>query len=234
MSELEHLGLMLAGMYSPNAEQRKNAEKYLVSGLLEHGPESCRILFANLLQLLLQTRDENALAHFGQSGATVKDLRVGASIIIKNNVRKLWDKEAKLTWAEEASADPSTQQASKYDLLTDNDRNAAKHMLVEILLQEKENTVRKLLSDAFRTVVEFDYPEKYFRYPTIYFSLSHIYSYLVLLGGLGYLKAFSQIFKATMYFECTTRSCFSANWQSDMSSNRSMRSVYKHLVFPYI
>jgi hypothetical protein len=117
---------------------------------------------AQLTQILLHTfhpdpslrkaAEEQLASFLGQPGAfsallglvghrgNHKDLRQAASIVVKNNAREHFGEKGSLEGSPE--------------------RDAVKHIVLQTLLAETDNSVRDILAETVRNISEFDFPNR--------------------------------------------------------------------------
>lgn len=69
-----------------------------------------------------------------------KELRQATGVFIKNNLRAVWTEEGRMN---------------------DQDKEAVKDGLIQVLLVETDNSIRGLLAEAIRMVSEFEFPAKW-------------------------------------------------------------------------
>eukprot|EP01035_Chromulina_nebulosa_P019648 gene19648-25562_t len=76
-----------------------------------------------------------------------RDIRLAASIVLKNNIRQMWVESEK-------------DNDVKFHI-TFEEKEFTKESLVNILLNETDNVIRGLLAESIRIICEYDYPDKW-------------------------------------------------------------------------
>jgi hypothetical protein len=92
------------------------------------------------------TSDPNALAALlamVKNREITIDLRKAAAVQVKNKIKPFWDPK------DSSFAFPDTH------------KNVVKTEIVMTILDESDNSIRRLLAESFRKMVEYDYPEKW-------------------------------------------------------------------------
>ena len=117
--------------YHPDAGLRSAAEATLKAFLSSSGA----------IVALLQTAADKGIS---------RDVRIAASIQIKNSVRAYWQPPP-----EDASQDVKRLPISVQD------KETAKVGLVDVLLAETDNAIRSVLAETIKQISEFDFPDNW-------------------------------------------------------------------------
>ena len=132
---LAQLSAVLMNTYNPSQDIRLLAEEQLQQFL--NTPGSAQVL----------------LALIGQRDAVARDLRLAAVLVFKNNINDFWRTEEKLATAKQSGIIIKTRA------LALEERESAKGALLEIMLNETDNSMRKSVAEAVKKVSENDPPE---------------------------------------------------------------------------
>lgn len=95
---------------------------------------------AQLALFLAQPGAFSALLGLAGNRDNHKDLRQAASIVVKNNARE--------HFGENGSLESSPE------------RDAVKHIVLQALFAETDNSVRDILAETVRNIAEFDFPQR--------------------------------------------------------------------------
>lgn len=110
---------------------------------------------AALIQLLNSPGFLSAFVNVMCNGSLHRDLRLSATIIFKNNIRDIWT-----TPNSTEVRDTNKPQFPS----SEDERNTSKENILQLLLSENDNSIRKLLAECVRVIAEFDFPD---RWPTL-------------------------------------------------------------------
>ena len=116
---------ILINTYNPDPALRNQAETALKDFLHNHGAYT-------------------SLLGFVHDQGIDRDLRVAASIVIKNNTRNYFRRD------QEECVLPISQE----------EKESAKVSILEVLLVETDNVIRGMLAETIRAMSEFEYPEE--------------------------------------------------------------------------
>jgi hypothetical protein len=83
-----------------------------------------------------------ALTQFVKNHTLDVGIRKAAAIQLKNKIKPFWD-------------------PSNIGIFSQEQRDAVKSEVVLTILEETDNSIRRLLAEAFRKIMEFDYPERW-------------------------------------------------------------------------
>jgi hypothetical protein len=123
----QHIEAILINTYNADLTLRSQAEEQLNQFIKTRGA----------LLYLIQ--------YSGNQGV-VRDLRLAAGIVVKNNLRITWE---------------STQNESAESLLSDQDKESIKTKIIQMLLIETENSIRRIQCEVIRIICDYDYPNKW-------------------------------------------------------------------------
>jgi len=110
-----------------------------------HPDKTLRTQAEQALETYLNT-DPSALASLlamVKNREISSDLRKAAAIQVKNKVKPLWD-----------------PKDSSF-VFPDSHKDLVKSEIVLTILDENDNSIRRLLAESFRKIVEYDYPDKW-------------------------------------------------------------------------
>lgn len=132
---LQKLSSVLNNTYNPSQDLRQQAELELQNFL--NTPGSISVFLA-----LISERD-----------AAPRDLRLAATLVMKNNIRDFWRTEEGQAKAIQDGIVIKTR------CLSSDEKELTKHGLLEILLAETDNSMRKSAAETVKQITEFDPPE---------------------------------------------------------------------------
>jgi len=93
------------------------------------------------------------LSLIAQADNFPRDLRLAAALVVKNNVKNFWKTEESYTAAIANGVTIKTRR------LSHEERQAAKSTLIQILLNETDNAMRKSIAETIKQITEYDPPE---------------------------------------------------------------------------
>lgn len=113
-----------------------------------------RVQAENALQQFLVTGGSlSALINFIGNTSLHRELRQASGLVLKNRLRDYF-------WVPEPNK-PIDVIAQKAALPTSiEEKEFVKEKIVEILLNETDNSIRSILAEAVRVISEFEYPER--------------------------------------------------------------------------
>ena len=139
-----YLQNILINTYNSNLLLRSSAEKDLEAFLRTNNSFYSLLSFNSFLSSLSSSSSTSL------SESEIKELRISSSIYIKNKSRDFFRYE---------NQEESNEKGIYF--MIEEEREKTKELLLDLLLNEKENIIRGMLAETVRNITEYEYPQRF-------------------------------------------------------------------------
>ena len=119
---MDALQAVLSNTYNPNPDARRAAE-------------------LKLGEILTQPGAFSALITVSCEKSIDRNIRVAASLVVKNNIREKWQPDLAVPMAP-------------------GEKESVKHVILQSLFAETDSVFRGILAETIRNIAEFDFPDR--------------------------------------------------------------------------